>query len=84
MNINISAAKEIIFRTVNRSGLVLRKVSPDIMVGVGVVGLVGATVLACRATLTLENAVDNSRDDIEMVKANPESTGNDLAKVYFR
>lgn len=84
MNINISAAKEIVLRTVNRSGLVLRKVSPDIMVGVGVVGLVGATVLACRATLKLENTVDNSRDDIETVKANPESTGNDLAKVYFR
>jgi hypothetical protein len=46
-------------RIIARQGLVLRKNSPHIFFGAGVVGAVGSTVLACRATLKLEETLDN-------------------------
>jgi hypothetical protein len=41
-----------------RSLLHLQKASPQVMFGVGVVGVVGATVLACRATMRVSDALD--------------------------
>lgn len=43
---------------VARPMLRLRKVSPQIMFGAGVVGIVGAGVLACRATLQLDETIE--------------------------
>lgn len=45
---------------VARPMLKLRKVSPQIMFGAGVVGIVGAGVLACRATLKLDETLENA------------------------
>ena len=50
-----------------RPGLVLRKHSPEILLGVGVVGAIGAAVLACRATLRVEEILDNHTDKMEMI-----------------
>lgn len=55
-------------RAGHRAALVLQKNSPAIMTGVGVVGMVGATVLACRATLNAGDILDEGRDKIRMVK----------------
>jgi hypothetical protein len=41
-----------------RPMLKLRKISPQIMFGAGVVGVVGAGVLACRATLKLDETLE--------------------------
>jgi hypothetical protein len=46
--------------------------SPQILFGVGVVGMVGSTILACRATLQLEEVLDSIENDkrkAEQVKA---------------
>jgi len=40
----------------------LQKTSPQIMFGVGVVGVVGATVLACRATMKISETLSETED----------------------
>jgi hypothetical protein len=52
-----------------RQLLHLQKASPQVMFGVGVVGAVGATVLACRATLKLSETlepIEKQRDRSEL------------------
>ena len=39
--------------------------SPHIFFGIGVVGIVGSAILACRATLKLEETLDEIREDVE-------------------
>lgn len=56
-------------RKVARTTLKLKHNSPHIFFAAGVVGMVGSTVLACRATLKLGEALDEIKDDVETVKA---------------
>lgn len=55
-------------RNIGRKTLVLKKNSPHIFFVGGVVGVVAAGVLACRATLQLEAALDDIRSDLDAVK----------------
>lgn len=48
-----------ITKTAGRTALKMKKNSPHILFGVGVAGVVGGTVLACRATLKLPKIVDD-------------------------
>lgn len=52
-------------RTFHRVGLVLKKHSPEILVGAGVVGGVVSTVLACKATTKLDEILAESKEKIE-------------------
>lgn len=70
---------------VNRGGLVLRKHSPEILVGVGIIGLVAATVSACKQTTHAEEILDEMREDLAMVsqaveRASVEDYGEDEQK----
>lgn len=59
-----------ITRAVGRKSLSMQKHSPTILFGAGVVGMVGTVVLASRATLKLEEVLDEIRkdqDDLEFV-----------------
>ncbi len=55
-------------RAVHRKGLVLKKNAPHIAFGAGVIGVIGATVLACRATLQLEATMEEIENDLENIK----------------
>lgn len=55
-------------RSVRRQRLILRKQSPHIFFVAGVVGSVTSTVLACRATLKLPDALTEIEGDIDTVK----------------
>lgn len=46
-------------RQVSRLGLHIKKHSPEILMGVGVAGIVTSTVMACRATLKVEDVLDD-------------------------
>ncbi|MCA9367085.1 hypothetical protein KC887_02330 [Candidatus Kaiserbacteria bacterium] len=62
------------------------KNAPHIMFGVGIVGVVAGTVLACRATLRTEPILDEFRADVAAVKADMADTEDykrDLAYAYF-
>lgn len=54
-------------RNIGRKILVAKKNSPHIFFATGIVGVVGSTVLACRATLKLEKTLDDIKDDINVV-----------------
>ena len=66
--------KEKIIRMYNNSKNVVEKHSPEILAGVGVVGVVASTVMACKATMKLNDILEESketRDKIREVEANP-------------
>lgn len=50
--------KEKLIRTTSRMMLKASKHSPEICVGVGIAAGIGATVLACRATLSIDTVID--------------------------
>ena len=80
-------------RTLNRTGLKIKKHSPEILLATGTVGVVASTVMACKATLKVEEIVDEAKekiDTIHQVSADPamaekyseEDGKKDLAIVY--
>ena len=80
-------------RTFNRTGLKIKKHSPEILLATGTVGIVTSTVMACKATLKVEEIVDEAKekiDTIHNVSADPamaekyseEDGKKDLAIVY--
>lgn len=72
-------------QAVAKQTLKLSHNSPHILFGFGVVGVVGATVLACRATLKLEKTLEDIQDDLEGVKDDRVPSDNvkkDLAYAY--
>lgn len=82
-------------RTVNRAGLKLKKHSPTILVTAGIVGVVGSTVLACRATLKLNEVLEPERDDLAKVheyaethdfseKYTEQDYNTDIRSIYLR
>lgn len=80
-------------RTLNRTGLKIKKHSPEILLTVGTVGVVVSGVMACKATLKVNEILDESKqqiDTIHSVAADPnmaekytaDDSKKDLAIVY--
>src|SRR4051812_31328569 len=53
-----------------------RKNSPQLLFGAGVVSMVGSTVLACRATLKLEDVLDHAESDKKKAELAKEMVDN--------
>jgi Family of unknown function (DUF6353) len=81
---------EAINRTIARNSLLLQKSSPQMLFGVGVVGMVGTTILACRATLKMDTVLDETKDKLETARTldHPEYSekdrGRDVSLIYFQ
>lgn len=56
----------VVGRQLARSALLANKNSPGVLFGAGVVGMVGSTVLACRATLKVETVLDEAKKKFDM------------------
>ena len=80
-------------RTFNRTGLQLKKHSPEILLAAGVVGVVASGVMACKATLKVQEIVDDAKGKIDTIhevsndpsmaeKYTEEDGKKDLAIVY--
>lgn len=54
--------------TANRTGLKIKKHSPEIMLVAGVIGVVGSTVMACKATTKLDDVLEESKEKIDQIK----------------
>lgn len=79
-----------------RQALVAKKNSPSILFGAGVVGSVASTVLACRATLKLEETLEDTHDLLAKAHASPgksmadgstyteQDMKKDVAIIYIR
>lgn len=55
-------------KTVGRGGLVLRKYSPEILMVTGIVGIIGSTILACKATLKSDEVLDCAKVKMDSIK----------------
>lgn len=54
-------------RTFHKAALKLKKHSPEILVVAGVVGTVGSAVMACKATLKVNEVLDEAKENIEKI-----------------
>ena len=90
---NMNSIMTTLTRSLFRSGLKLKKHSPEILLVAGIVGAVTSAVMACKATLKANDIVEESRtqiDTIHEVSENPEMAEKyseedkkkDLAIVY--
>lgn len=62
-------------RKIGKVGLIFKKHSPEIMVIGGVVGVVGSTVLACKATTKLSGILEESKENVDQIKDYVEENG---------
>lgn len=69
-------------RKANRAALKLKKHSPEILVGVGIVSIVAGGVLACKSTLKVNEVVDKTKEDIERIHEATERGYTDAGKEY--
>lgn len=85
-----------ISRTFNRAAFKMKKHSPEILVVAGVVGVVGSTVMACKATTKLDSILNEAKDNIDKIHEaaehpeflpepyTEEDSKKDLAIIYTR
>jgi len=67
----VNRLKDVVTRPAFRAALLGKKYSPQILIGVGIAGVVSATVLACRATIKAVPAIasfNEELDDIHSMK----------------
>lgn len=64
----------------NKATLGVKKHSPEILIGLGVAGVVTSTVMACKATTKLNDLLDDTRDEIDKIKEY--SQNPDFAEKY--
>jgi hypothetical protein len=69
-------------RAGSRQLLVVRKHSPNLLFAAGVVGTITSTVLACRATLKLEEVVDGIQEDVESFQEREQEAGRRNTDEY--
>lgn len=55
-------------RTFNKVGFKFKKHSPEILVAAGVVGVIGSTVIACKATTKATELIKQAKEDVEAIK----------------
>lgn len=66
---NITAIKDTVISTAKMTGLKIQKYSPEIMVGTGIVFTIVGVGLACKATLELEDILDEGKVKENKIKA---------------
>lgn len=59
---------ETIVRSISRKTLLAQKASPEVLFGMGMVGLVGSTVLACRATLKVDEVLEEAKAKLDLAR----------------
>lgn len=69
-------------RKFGRLGLQLKKHSPEILVVAGVVGTVASAVMACKATLKVNEVVDETKHDIEKIHTATETGKTEAGEEY--
>ena len=80
--IDILKYKVIATRVLGRGGLILQKYSPEILMGVGIVGGVVATVMACKATLKIDEVVAKTDNDIARIEDAHECKETEVGGEY--
>lgn len=69
-------------RTFHKAAFKVKKHSPEILVVAGVVGVVGATVMACKATLKVNEINDEAKNNLEKIHIAGEKGITEAGEVY--
>lgn len=69
-------------RTFNKVGFQLKKHSPEILVTVGVIGTVASAVMACKATLKVNDVIDETKNTIDRIHTAVEKGHNEAGEAY--
>lgn len=67
-NVNIKSVASSLSRVGNRNLLIAKKHSPTTLFVIGVVGVIATTILASKATLKLDEVMDESQSKIDEIK----------------
>lgn len=65
----------------------LKKHSPEILIGVGIVGVVASTVLSCRATIKANDVLHDAKEELDNIKNNTkdeETAKKERRSVYVK
>jgi hypothetical protein len=77
-------------RMIAHNTLLVQKNSPQLLFGVGIVGMVGSTVLACRATLKMDEVMDEAQKKLVLAKTlqnedySEKDRSRDISLIYFQ
>lgn len=63
----LEVIKKSVVKATGRTGLLIKKHSPEILITVGIVGVVSSAVLACRATLKVEGIIEKSKENLDRI-----------------
>ena len=70
---NLSQIKGLVVRPLSRSVLLAKKFSPEILIGVGIAGVIGTAILASRATLKSEPIISDHESMLDAIKSGIEN-----------
>jgi len=65
----MSLVPAVIGKTVARNSLLLQKNSPGLLFSAGLAGMIGSTVLACRATLKMDEVLEEAKEKLITAKS---------------
>ena len=54
-------------KSFHKTGLQLKKYSPEILVGVGIVGVVASAIMACKATTKVNDILENTKAHVDAI-----------------
>ncbi len=69
-------------KTLHRVGFQLQKKSPEILVGVGIIGAVVSTVLACKATTKAGKVIDEAKKSIDIIHQSEQDGVTPAGETY--
>jgi hypothetical protein len=81
---------EAVARKIARNALIAQRNSPGVLFGAGVVGMVGSTVLACRATLKMDAILEETKGQLKDAKTidhvdySEKDRSRDISLIYFQ
>lgn len=73
---NLNNAKQML----GNASLIFKKHSPELLIAGGVIGFIGTTIVACKATMQLEDTMVDVKTDIQKVKAEEDNPEVDYKK----
>jgi hypothetical protein len=81
---------EAVTKMIAHNALLAQKGSPKMLFAAGMVGMVGSTVLACRATLKMDEVVGEAKGKLDMAKTlehedySEKDRQRDISLIYFQ
>lgn len=81
---NIKGMLTNVSKVTGRTGLKVKKYSPEILVGLGIVGMVGTTVLACKSTIKAVDILEETKETLSKIESVHESDVENYTDEDYR